>query len=165
MERAKNPAREVQIGIVGKYVHLGDTYKSLNEALYHGGIANDCRVELEFYDSETLDLDIEDVLTVDNAQRWIETPVFDIQPSEFAKLALILVLARVLERNRLERWRDWWPPLLLAAAPMALVVLQPDLGTAMTIVPVTLGMLHLAGPVAQRRTCRRAAAAAHAAPA
>ena len=80
-----------------------------------------------------------------NAQRWIETPVFDIQPSEFAKLALILVLARVLERNRLERWRDWWPPLLLAAAPMALVVLQPDLGTAMTIVPVTLGMLHLAG--------------------
>ncbi|MAF64205.1 MAG: hypothetical protein CMJ84_00915 [Planctomycetes bacterium] len=80
-----------------------------------------------------------------NAQRWIETPVFDIQPSEFAKLALILVLARVLERNRLERWRDWGRPLFLAALPMGLVVLQPDLGTALTIVPVTLGMLHLAG--------------------
>ncbi len=80
-----------------------------------------------------------------NAQRWIETPVFDIQPSEFAKLALVLVLARVLARNRLEHWRDWGPPLLLSALPMGLVVLQPDLGTALTVVPVSLGMLYLAG--------------------
>jgi len=80
-----------------------------------------------------------------NARRWIETPVFDLQPSELAKLGLILVLARVLYQNRLERWIDWNAPLLLAAVPMALVALQPDLGTALTIVPVTLGMLYLAG--------------------
>ena len=80
-----------------------------------------------------------------NARRWIETPVFDLQPSEFAKLAIILVLARVLCRNRLQRASDWVPPLGLALVPMGLVVLQPDLGTAMTIIPVTLGMLYLAG--------------------
>lgn len=80
-----------------------------------------------------------------NAKRWIETPVFDIQPSEFAKLALILILARVLHGNRLRGSGDWVQPLLLALLPMGLVALQPDLGTAMTIVPVTLGLLYLAG--------------------
>lgn len=53
--RQTNPAHHVKIGIVGKYVHLVDTYKSLNEALYHGGIFNNARVELVFIDSETLD--------------------------------------------------------------------------------------------------------------
>lgn len=80
-----------------------------------------------------------------NAKRWIETPVFDIQPSEFAKIALILVLARVLHGNRLRTPGEWLQPLFLALLPMGLVVLQPDLGTAMTIVPVTLGLLYLAG--------------------
>ncbi len=80
-----------------------------------------------------------------NARRWIETPVFDLQPSEFAKLALILVLARVLHRNRLASVGDWFQPCALALLPMALVALQPDLGTAMTLIPVTLGMLYLAG--------------------
>ncbi len=42
------------IGIVGKYVYLSDTYKSLNEALRHGGIPNNTKVELRFIDSETL---------------------------------------------------------------------------------------------------------------
>ena len=80
-----------------------------------------------------------------NARRWIETPVFDLQPSEFAKLALILVLARVLHRTRLHHPGDWVKPLFLVLLPMALVALQPDLGTAMTIVPVSLGMFYLAG--------------------
>ncbi len=80
-----------------------------------------------------------------NARRWIETSVFDIQPSEFAKLAIILILARVLCRNRLSHPGEWFGPIALAVIPMGLVVLQPDLGTAMTIIPVTLGMLYLAG--------------------
>ncbi|MGD9185784.1 MAG: CTP synthase, partial [Desulfobacterales bacterium] len=46
------PQNEVSIAIVGKYVDLTESYKSLNEALYHGGIANDCRVNLIFVDSE-----------------------------------------------------------------------------------------------------------------
>lgn len=44
----------VRIGVVGKYVELTDAYKSLNEALYHGGIANGLKVELVYVDSETL---------------------------------------------------------------------------------------------------------------
>lgn len=56
VHRLENPTRTVKIGIVGKYVHLTDTYKSLNEALTHGGLANDVRVDLEFIDSETVDV-------------------------------------------------------------------------------------------------------------
>ena len=49
------PTHKVTIAIVGKYVDLTESYKSLNEALYHGGVANDCRVNLAFVDSETID--------------------------------------------------------------------------------------------------------------
>ncbi|MCB9743247.1 MAG: CTP synthase [Alphaproteobacteria bacterium] len=56
VERMLRPAHRVRIGIVGKYVHLSDTYKSLNEALVHGGVANRAKVELEYIDSETIDL-------------------------------------------------------------------------------------------------------------
>ncbi|MBV9946787.1 MAG: CTP synthase, partial [Myxococcales bacterium] len=54
--RFKEPSRgSVRIGIVGKYVHLKDSYRSLHEALVHGGLANDCRVELEYIDSEQIE--------------------------------------------------------------------------------------------------------------
>lgn len=80
-----------------------------------------------------------------NARRWIPTPAFDLQPSELAKIAVIVMLGRVLYRNRLQRAGDWTGPLFVALLPMGLVALQPDLGTALTMVPVTLGMLYLAG--------------------
>ncbi len=51
----KNPKGNVTIAIVGKYVDLTESYKSLNEALYHGGLPNESKVNLEFIDSETLD--------------------------------------------------------------------------------------------------------------
>jgi CTP synthase len=50
----KNPAKHVSIGIVGKYVDLKESYKSLNEAIVHGGIANNTKVEVAWVDSETL---------------------------------------------------------------------------------------------------------------
>jgi CTP synthase len=50
----RNPERTVKIAMVGKYVNLTDSYKSLNEALHHGGIAHRTRVEIEYYDSEKL---------------------------------------------------------------------------------------------------------------
>jgi len=46
----------VKIAVVGKYTNLGDTYMSLNEALRHGGVANQTRVELKYVDSESLDV-------------------------------------------------------------------------------------------------------------
>ena len=56
VNRFKNPSRgTVKIGIVGKYVHLKDSYKSLHEALVHGGLSSDCRVELEYIDSEQVE--------------------------------------------------------------------------------------------------------------
>ena len=55
VSKFNNPPHEVCIGIVGKYVNLTDSYKSLNEALVHGGIANNCRVKLKFIDSEKIE--------------------------------------------------------------------------------------------------------------
>jgi CTP synthase len=51
------PNGEVRIAVVGKYVNLADSYKSLNEALTHGGLANDCRVRLDFVDAELIEQD------------------------------------------------------------------------------------------------------------
>lgn len=81
------------------------------------------------------------------ARRWLTIPgiEFDLQPSELAKIGVILALAQVLYSNRLVKLKDWGRPLLVALVPMGLVALQPDLGTAMTIAPITLGMLYLAG--------------------
>jgi CTP synthase len=55
VDKLKNPKFSVTIAIVGKYVDLTESYKSLNEALRHGGIPNDCRVNLNFVDSEKID--------------------------------------------------------------------------------------------------------------
>jgi CTP synthase len=54
-ETIRAPERTVTVGIVGKYVDLIESYKSLNEALVHGGIANRARVVLRHIDSEPLD--------------------------------------------------------------------------------------------------------------
>ncbi len=55
VRKFQQPQHAVKIAIVGKYVDLTESYKSLNEALYHGGIANDCSVELIFVDSEKIE--------------------------------------------------------------------------------------------------------------
>jgi len=55
-ERVMHPARgEVTIGVVGKYVELAESYKSLNEALSHGGVANDVRVKLHLIDAADIE--------------------------------------------------------------------------------------------------------------
>jgi CTP synthase len=55
VQRIQNAPESVTIAIVGKYVDLTESYKSLNEALYHGGAANDCKVNLVFVDSEKIE--------------------------------------------------------------------------------------------------------------
>jgi len=54
IRKLQSPRHAVNIGIVGKYVDLTESYKSLNEALRHGGIPNDSQVNLIFVDSETI---------------------------------------------------------------------------------------------------------------
>ena len=55
VDRLRHPAQEVSIGIVGKYVEYQDSYKSLNEALVHGGIANNVKVNVVWVEAEGLD--------------------------------------------------------------------------------------------------------------
>jgi len=55
VKRVREPRQEVTIGIVGKYASLKESYKSLHEALVHGGIANNCRVKLEYIESDQLE--------------------------------------------------------------------------------------------------------------
>lgn len=55
VKKLKSPKHSTTIAIVGKYVDLEDSYKSLNEALFHGGLANETHVELKFVDSEQIE--------------------------------------------------------------------------------------------------------------
>jgi CTP synthase len=55
VDKFKNPKSDVTIGVVGKYVSLKDSYKSLHEALAHGGIANASKVDIRYVDSEEIE--------------------------------------------------------------------------------------------------------------
>jgi len=60
-DRYFNPEGEVTIGVVGKYVGLQDAYKSLNEALVHGGLANRVKVNIRWIDAEVFEQEEEDI--------------------------------------------------------------------------------------------------------
>jgi rod shape determining protein RodA len=79
------------------------------------------------------------------AQRWINIAGFHVQPSEFAKVAAILLLAGVLSRYPVERPVDLWRPIGLIGLPWVLVFIQPDLGTSLVFGAVLLVMLFWAG--------------------
>ncbi len=93
--------------------------------------------------------------SVNGAQRWIQLPGFPLQPSEFAKLLVVVALARFLsDRIDVElddeeaptlRLRDLLISLALAAVPAVLVYRQPDLGTATIFLVAWLGMVIAAG--------------------
>lgn len=79
------------------------------------------------------------------AQRWIGFGGFRIQPSEFMKLSMVILLAKYFETDRTVGgygFRELWLPTLLVAIPAGLIMLQPDLGTAMIIL-LTYGSLML----------------------
>lgn len=81
------------------------------------------------------------------AQRWIQLGFFTLQPSELAKVAIVLTLAIVMSReNRsLNTWLDLCVPLGHVALPMLLIFLQPDLGTSLVFIAITAGILFVAG--------------------
>ncbi len=54
LNKLHNPKQEVKIGLIGKYVELKDSYKSIAEAFIHAGVVNDCKVTLEWIHSESL---------------------------------------------------------------------------------------------------------------
>jgi len=81
------------------------------------------------------------------AQRWFEIAGFQITPSEFTKLALIVMLGAVLAGIRTSEptLADVGKVLLISMVPLALVFLQPDIGTSISIVAIVVGMLIVAG--------------------
>ena len=83
-----------------------------------------------------------------NTHRWIRFGILSFQPSEIAKPALVLFLAWFLQ-NRMDLMEDWRSTLIPAALPslifIALILKEPDLGTALVCAAVTALMLYLAG--------------------
>ena len=80
------------------------------------------------------------------AVRWIKVGPFQLQPSEFAKVFLVVGLADLLAAKKsMNRWRDLVSPILFTAVPAALVFKQPDLGTALIFVAILIVMLFMAG--------------------
>lgn len=85
-------------------------------------------------------------IRINNAVRWYDLRVFRVQPSEFVKLALVLVLAEHLRYNRnLHRLHELAVLLALTIIPMMLIVIEPDLGTSLLFLPLFFGMAFLAG--------------------
>lgn len=81
------------------------------------------------------------------AQRWLSIGGFSIQPSEFNKIIYIIMMASYLGHTRAEimNIRGLFVPLLLTMPPFILILLQPDLGTAIILMPVLFAMLFIAG--------------------
>jgi len=85
--------------------------------------------------------------TAASVSGWLALGPIRLQPAELAKLGVILMLARVLGGQREAPRTLWglWKPLAVVLAPMALVMLQPDLGTALVFVAILLCALYWVG--------------------
>jgi rod shape determining protein RodA len=85
--------------------------------------------------------------TTVGSDRWIRLPLgFKLQPSEFMKLGLVLALARHLRhRGVTDTWLSYLPPFLLMAVPWLCVARQPDLGSALVLLPVFVAMVSVSG--------------------
>lgn len=84
--------------------------------------------------------------TIKGSQRWFSLGSFSFQPSEFMKITLILVLARFLRYKKYGLGLlDIVIAILLTLIPMVLIMKQPDLGTALVLVPILFSILYAAG--------------------
>ena len=82
------------------------------------------------------------------AQRWLNLGFMHIQPSEMFKMALVLALARYfawMNSVDLDKFKNYIVPSLMMLIPFGLIVIQPDLGTALSIAMITIGMFYIVG--------------------
>jgi rod shape determining protein RodA len=82
------------------------------------------------------------------AQRWLNLGFIHIQPSEMFKMALVLALARYfawMNSVDLDKFKNYIVPAMMMLVPFGLIVLQPDLGTALSIAMITIGMFYIVG--------------------
>ncbi len=82
--------------------------------------------------------------TTNGAQRWINIAGFKFQPSEFAKVGVIITLAAILHRRPANTLPTFIRALAITAPPWFLVFIQPDLGTSLVFGAISLGMLYWA---------------------
>src|SRR5258708_22363322 len=83
---------------------------------------------------------------VNGARCWFNVGPIKFQPAEFMKIALVVVLANVLMYGRdVQSWRGILLPLALTAIPAALIVVQPDMGTTVLLIPTVVAMRFTAG--------------------
>lgn len=85
--------------------------------------------------------------TMGGAKRWLNFFGMTLQPSEFAKIATIAMLAKHLSRPDidLDRWKPVGVAFLIAGIPIVLIGMQPAVGTALVFVPTTFAMMFIAG--------------------
>ncbi|MDR2268956.1 MAG: rod shape-determining protein RodA [Rickettsiales bacterium] len=82
------------------------------------------------------------------AQRWLHLGLFTIQPSEFIKIALIMVLARYFawyNSGQIGQIKNYIIPAILFLIPFTFIVIQPDLGTGLTLMLIIAGMFYIVG--------------------
>jgi rod shape determining protein RodA len=82
------------------------------------------------------------------AQRWLDIGPMRLQPSEFMKPAIVLVLARfydLLPPSAIKNWRAVWPAALLLFVPGFLILVQPDMGTALMVILIGASVMFIAG--------------------
>lgn len=125
------------IGLVALVVCLALDYRALadHSLLVYGGLVA-LLVYVLFFGT-----------VMGGARRWIDIGPFNVQPSEFAKLGLVLVLATFFSENRrgARTAGDLLVAVAFTAVPCLLIARQPDLGTAVMLVPVYLGVAYIAG--------------------
>ena len=82
------------------------------------------------------------------ARRWLGLGSYGIQPAEIAKLTTLLAVSYYLFHHTLQSRRQWqtvWVTVVLMAVPFVLIMLEPDLGSALVLIPICFGLMFVAG--------------------
>jgi len=135
-----SPIKQVQWIVLGAFVFAGVLFVNYRHLLEHAYVLYLVGLGLLVFvlffgvRSETI-----------RARRWISLGVFRVQPSEFMKILIILCLARYLMyTGSHRRLVGLLGPLALVGVPMALIAREPDLGTALVVLPMVFMMLYVA---------------------
>jgi rod shape determining protein RodA len=124
-------------GLVGMFIFARiDYHKLIDFVPWAYGVFLICLVAVKLFGVKVL-----------GARRWIRIGHIQFQPSEWVKLVLIIAVARYFANlgGRSLTWKDIFKALALVGVPMALVLIQPDLGTTLTYTPILVAGLLLGG--------------------